>query len=68
MGATPVIGGRSEHRPLPRGRPKEAPAAAAAETAVWGYLVHPSLLPTTFAPSGNAPEGDSQEQPTARKV
>jgi hypothetical protein len=35
---------------------------------VWGYGVHPSLLPTIFAPSGDPPAGDDRMQPTARKV
>ena len=69
MGATPLIGGRNEGRPAPRGRPKQAPARATpAESGAWGYFVHPSLLPTIFAPSGEVPSGEAEQQPTARKV
>ena len=69
MGATPLVGGRNEGKPAPRGRPKEVPARATpAESGVWGYLVHPSLLPTIFSPSGDVPGEETARQPTARKV
>ncbi|HXY68261.1 MAG TPA: hypothetical protein VEH62_02355 [Gemmatimonadales bacterium] len=38
------------------------------ESGAWGYVVHPSLLPTIFAPGGKIPVRDEAESPTARKV
>ena len=68
MGATPMVEGPG-NRPALRGRPKQAPAKATpAESGAWGYFVHPSLLPTIFAPSGEVPSGEAEQQPTARKV
>jgi len=69
MGATPMVGGDREGRTTPRGRPKERVVAGTpAESGAWGYCVHPSLLPTIFAPSGDVPASEPVKQPTARKV
>ncbi len=69
MGATPAAGtaGGDGGTLLPRRR--EAPDLADhRETLAWGYLVRPSLLPTVFAPSGNAPSEDVEQKVAARRV
>ncbi|HXY19582.1 MAG TPA: hypothetical protein VEH83_06255 [Gemmatimonadales bacterium] len=68
MGATPVLGKSGESRPASRARPRETATTRSPESCVWGYVVHPSLLPTIFSPSGDDPGGQSEERPTARKV
>jgi hypothetical protein len=68
MGATPVLGNRGEGRPAPRGRPRETATTKSSEPGIWGYVVHPSLLPTIFSPSGDEPGVENEEQPTARRV
>jgi len=69
MGATPTAGqtGEDDRMVLPRRR--EVPnMEQRRETPAWGYLVHPSLLPTVFAPSSGAPSGDPGQEVAARKV
>jgi hypothetical protein len=69
MGVTPMVDPPGKGRPAPRGRPGEVRAKATAiESGEWGYVVHPSMLPTIFAPSGDVPHGDGRKEPTARKV
>jgi len=69
MGATPMVGGRSEGAPMRTVQRKEAPVTTIhCESGAWGYVVHPSLLPTIFAPGGKIPVRDEAESPTARKV
>ncbi len=51
---------RRRETPLPAVR-REGPAS-------WGYLTHPSLLPTVFAPGGKAEEPTTGEEAAARKV
>ena len=69
MGVTPMVDLPGKGRPAPRGRPKEVRAkVTAVESGVWGYVVHPSLLPTIFAPSGDVPHGHDRKEPTERKV
>lgn len=69
MGATPVVGRFVEDSTrLKRGRRRGAPEPAeGGEPATWGYLVHPSLLPTVFAPSQDHPDPDTPKV-VARKV
>ncbi len=37
------------------------PLEAQPETAAWGYLTHPALMPTVFSPSGEDGAGDGEE-------
>ncbi len=51
-------------------RGREAPVQEACREAnqSWGYLVHPALLPTVFAPEPKAQEQANGEETAARKV
>jgi hypothetical protein len=69
MGATPIAGCAITglERPLPRG--EGAPATAASREALaWGYLVHPSLMPTVFARRERASEDNPGKEVAARKT
>ncbi len=67
MGATPVVG-RFVEDAVRTERRRDAPESVAVrETVAWGYLVHPSLLPTVFAPSQDDPVPDGTKV-VARKV
>ncbi len=69
MGATPTAGLAGGNGGTLMPRRKEAPDSAdRRETPAWGYLVRPSLLPTVFAPSGNAPGEDLEKKMAARRV
>ncbi len=69
MGATPTAGiaGRDGGTLLPRRREAPDPVDRR-ETPAWGYLARPSLLPTVFAPSGNAASDDLEKEMAARRV
>jgi len=54
------LGARRRETPLPAVR-REGPAS-------WGYLTHPALLPTVFAPGGKAEEPATTEEVAARKA
>lgn len=69
MGATPIPGRRDEEpRMRVPGSDETAELSGRREAGMWGYLVHPSLLPTIFAPSGSGLQAAAGEEPTARKV
>jgi len=69
MGATPIADHRSLGDGMPLGCRNDAPSSAPRrEPAAWRYLVHPSLMPTVFAPSGSAPGISAPEEVAARKV
>ena len=69
MGATPVVGRFVEDSTRLGGWRREdaLEPVARREPAAWGYLVHPSLLPTVFAPSQDHPDPETP-QVVARKV
>ncbi len=48
----------------PAAQPKAAPRS---ENPAWGYLVHPSLMPTVYCPNDDAGD-ETGEDVTARKV
>jgi len=67
MGATPVSD-RIVGTGAGRGRREDLPdAAARSEGSAWGYLVHPSLMPTVFAPS-QGPAAPGPKEAVARKA
>ena len=69
MGATPMPGRRGEDERMRVPKSDEIAASPGRrEAGMWGYLVHPSLLPTIFAPSGSGPQSPAGEDTTARKV
>jgi len=69
MRATPMPGRRVEEARVRVPRSDEtADVTGRREAGMWGYLVHPSLLPTIFAPSGSGPQLPAGEESTARKV
>jgi hypothetical protein len=69
MGATPIAGHRHEGEPMPQLWRNDTPVAAPRrESAAWGYVVHPSLMPTVFAPSGSAAASGTVEEVAARRV
>ncbi len=69
MGATPIADHRSLGDSMPLERRNDTPSSAPRrEPAAWGYFVHPSLMPTVFAPSGSAPAMAAPEEVVARKV
>jgi len=69
MGATPIADHRSQGESMSLGCRTDTPSSAPRrEPAAWGYLVHPSLMPTVFAPSGSAPAIAAPEEVAARKV
>lgn len=51
-------------------RRRETPGQAVRREgpASWGYLTHPALLPTVFAPGGKAEEPATTEEVAARKA
>lgn len=71
MGAMPVAGWvvAGAERPQPRrdGTPERGTGR---EALAWGYLVHPSLMPTVFARGESAADRDAGEatKVVARKV
>jgi hypothetical protein len=70
VGATTPANWRGEGTGRPRRR-DDGPAAAASRVALaWGFLTHPSLMPTVFARAEQAPDGESDEEGkvVARKV
>ena len=67
MGATPIGEIRDEGGRVMWSNEKPA-AAPRREIAAWGYVVHPALMPTVFAPSGSAPDGPSPEDVVAHRV
>lgn len=69
MGATPMVGCAVAGVGRPQLRREDAPVPAPHSGApAWGYLVHPSLMPTVFARSERTPGGDPGEKVAARKV
>jgi hypothetical protein len=69
MGATPIAGHRHDGEPMPQQWRIETPVTGPRrETAAWGYLVHPSLMPTVFAPGGDAAANRTAEEVAARRV
>jgi hypothetical protein len=66
--ATTVERGNTDQSPGAR-RP-EAPSRAPRGHGQpsWGYLTHPALLPTVFAPGGKAQEPQTGEEVAARKA
>lgn len=69
MGATPIADHRSRGDSMPLECRNDTPSRTPRrEAAAWGYFVHPSLLPTVFAPSGSAPGITAPEEVAARKV
>jgi hypothetical protein len=58
MGATPVVSRSVEDASRPGRRDGVPEPVARREPAAWGYLVHPSLMPTVFAPSQGDPDRD----------
>lgn len=67
MGATPNVGRYNEGERMPK-RWRSEPPAPRCDIATWGYVVHPSLLPTVFAPSGSPPSSATSHEVVARKV
>jgi len=60
-----------DNRDLAQGaRRREAPSPVARReaTASWGYLTHPALLPTVFAPSGQTEEPATTKEVAARRA
>jgi hypothetical protein len=69
MGATPIAGHRHDGEQMPQQWRNDTPVTAPRrETAPWGYLVRPSLMPTVFAPSGGAGANGTTEKVAARRV
>ncbi len=70
MGATVTSVERGNANRAQGARRREAPEPAVRREgpASWGYLVHPSLLPTVFAPGGPPQERETEEEAAARKV
>jgi hypothetical protein len=60
LSTEPARAARRRETPLPAVR-REGPAS-------WGYLTHPSLLPTVFAPSRKAEEPATGEEAAARRA
>ena len=49
-------------------RAAQPQAAARSEGSPWGYLAHPSLMPTVYSPSGDASDDATGEEVAVRKV
>ena len=49
-------------------RPAPANAASRSEGSAWGYLAHPSMMPTVYSPGGDASGDVPDEEVAARKV
>ncbi len=69
MGATPIAGHRNAGEGTTEVWRNDTPAdVSRRETASWSLRVHPSLMPTVFAPSGSAPAKGTSEELAERKV
>jgi hypothetical protein len=69
MGATSMVGCAVAGVGRPQLRREDTPDPIPDSGApAWGYLVHPSLMPTVFARSERAPGGEAGEKVAARKV
>jgi hypothetical protein len=67
--ATTVERGNVDQAPAARRREAPEPAARREGPASWGYLTHPALLPTVFAPGERAGEPTAgEEEVAARKA
>jgi hypothetical protein len=70
MGAMATTVERGSTNQVPAARRREAPEPAARREglASWGYLTHPALLPTVFAPGEKAQQQASREEVAERKA
>jgi hypothetical protein len=60
--ATTVERGDGDRGRVTRRREAPVPATRQEGAGSWGYLSHPALLPTVFAPGAKAPEPEAGEE------
>ena len=70
MGAVATTGERDNADLAQGARRRETPGQAVRRegAASWGYLTHPALLPTVFAPGGQAVEPATTKEVAARRA
>ena len=69
MDATPIAGRRNAGAGRPQVRRTDTPAdPSRGGMASWGLLVHPSLMPTVFAPDTTASAPESSKEEAERRV
>ena len=69
MDATPIAGRRHAGKGKPPVWRTDTPAETSrGAMASWGLLVHPSLMPTVFAPGSNGPAPGTSGEEAERKV